>query len=338
MRLGYCCINLTLRAKKPSVYTGRSLIRRTFSMEKASALATENVRDLLEILRWNLGRDIRVFRITSDLFPRLTDPENGYRIRDLAEGRAIIKYLRGIGKFAADNRMQLSFHPGPFALFGSPNDKASAAGLREVEAHARIAEHICEGGKLDIPINIHIGGSYGGDFKGTAKRWLKNFRKLSKGARSRLALENDDRPGGWSIRRLHRYIHNLTGVRLTIDLHHFLFCNDGYPMEEDYFLAKSTWGKRSNQVHYSESASPDSGRHSLPEPENHAGRARASGPAASFKSQYAQLMPAHSDYLRRPLPPFVLKDAAAHVLLEAKAKELALLAYRRRFRIRESGR
>lgn len=307
MRLGYCCINLTLRARKPSIYTGRSLIRRMFSMEKASTLALQNAQDLLAILRWNLEHDIRVFRITSDLFPRLTDPENGYRIRALAESRAIIACLRAAGKFAAANRMQLSFHPGPFALFGSPHAEASTAGLREVEAHARIAECICEGGQLDIPVNIHIGGSYGGDFAGTARRWLKNFRKLSGGARRRLALENDDRPGGWSVRKLHRYIHGESGVPLTIDLHHFLFCHDAYPLEEDYFLAKSTWGKRSNQVHYSESP----------------GR---------------RLVPAHSDYLKRPLPSFVLRDRAAHVLLEAKAKELALLKYRRQFRIRESDR
>jgi UV DNA damage endonuclease len=305
MRLGYCCINLTLRAKKPSVYTGRTLIRRLFTMQKASERAAQNTEDLLAILRWNLERDIRIFRITSDLFPRMTDPENGYRVIDLVDGRAIIKRLRAIGKFAAMNRMQLSFHPGPFALFGSPDEKASAAGIKEVEAHALIAEYICEGAKLDIPINIHVGGSYQGDFGGTAKRWLKNFRKLSKGARERLALENDDRPGGWSIRKLYYYIHGQTGVPLTIDLHHFLFCNNGYPMEDDYFLAKSTWGKRSNQVHYSESP----------------GR---------------KLIPAHSDYLKHPLPGFVLKDAGAHVLLEAKAKELALLKYRRQFRIRES--
>ena len=150
------------------------------------------------------------------------------------------------------------------------------------------------------------GGSYGGDFEGTARRWLKNLRKLSRSARARLVLENDDRRGGWSIRRLHRYIHLETGIPLTIDLHHFLFCHDGFPLEEDYFLAKSTWGKRSNQVHYSEPP----------------GR---------------RLVPAHSDYLRRPLPDFVLRDRGAHVLLEAKAKELALLKYRRRFRIRETG-
>lgn len=306
MRLGYCCINLTLRAQKPSVYTGRALIKRLFSMKKASERARQNTEDLLSILEWNRRHAIRVFRITSDLFPRMTDPDNGYRILDLEDGRTIIQRLRDIGKFAAENKMRLSFHPGPFALFGSPHDQVNAAGLREVEAHARIAEHICEGGNLDIPINVHIGGSYQSDFEGTARRWLNNFRKLPSIARERLALENDDRPNGWSIRKLHHYIYGEAGTPLTIDLHHFLFCHEGYSMEEDYRLAKDTWRERSNQVHYSESA----------------GR---------------QLTPAHSEYLKHPLPAFVLKDTGAHVLLEAKAKELALLKYRRRFNIRETG-
>jgi len=76
-------------------------------------------------------------------------------------------------------------------------------------AHAQIAEYICEGGNLDIPINVHVGGSYQGDFEGTARRWLKNFARLPEIARGRLVLENDDRPGGWSVRKLHHYIHFL---------------------------------------------------------------------------------------------------------------------------------
>jgi len=305
MRLGYCCINLTLRARQPPVYTGRSLIKRLFSMPKASACAAHNTQDLLAILEWNRSHAIRVFRITSDLFPRLTDPDNGYRIRDLADAGAIRAGLRAVGRYAAENNMQLSFHPGPFALFGSPRATVNAAGLREVEAHAQIAEYICEGADLDIPINVHIGGSYQGDFEGTARRWLKNFARLSQIARTRLALENDDRRAGWSIRKLHHYIYAHAGVPLTIDLHHFLFGHDGYSMEADYRLAKATWRQRSNQVHYSESA----------------GR---------------KLVPAHSDYLKHPLPAFVLQDREAHVLLECKAKELALLRYRRQFRIRET--
>lgn len=305
MQLGYCCINLTLRARRPPVYTGRSLTRRLFTLQKASALAVANTEDLGVILEWNLRRRIFVFRITSDLFPRMTDPRTAYRICDLPEARAIARNLREAGRFARRNAMLLSFHPGPFALFGSPRASSNIAGMAEIEAHAAIAEYICEGGKLDIPINTHVGGSYEGDFDNTARRWCANYRKLSAPARERLALENDDRPGGWSIRRLHRHIHETTGVPLTMDLHHFLFCRDSYSMEEDYLLARSTWGGRSNEVHYSESAAHLPGR-------------------------------AHSDYLARPLPPYVVKDKRAHVLLEAKAKELALLAYRRKFRLYDS--
>ena len=29
-------------------------------------------------------------------------------------------------------------------------------------------------------INIHVGGTYGGDFEGTAKRWCENFKRLDK--------------------------------------------------------------------------------------------------------------------------------------------------------------
>ena len=75
MKLGYCCINVTLRESKTSVYTNRTLIRRNYTKEKAGDLALQNVKDLYKILQWNEKNNIRVFRITSNLFPRCTDGE-----------------------------------------------------------------------------------------------------------------------------------------------------------------------------------------------------------------------------------------------------------------------
>jgi UV DNA damage repair endonuclease len=75
-------------------------------------------------------------------------------------------------------------------------------------------------------------------------------------------------------------------------------------MEDDYKLAKSTWGTRSNQVHYSQSPTAD------------------------------KLIPAHSDMYRDAIPSFIANDANCHIHLEAKAKELAYFDYLSKFSIK----
>ena len=70
MNLGYACINMALAEK--GITTNKGMIKRTFGekgIQYASQLALQNVQALLEILKWNVANSIRVFRITSELFP-----------------------------------------------------------------------------------------------------------------------------------------------------------------------------------------------------------------------------------------------------------------------------
>lgn len=297
MKIGYCCINVSLRQKKPSVFTNRTINRKNFSIEKAATLALQNVKDLLTILKWNETNKIRVFRITSDLFPRLTDPYCSYTIDDLSTSKEIKNELANIGQFAKKHMHLLSFHPGPFTVLGSPNIKYRESSLKEIETHSLICDLISAQAKtLDIPINIHVGGSYNETFNETATRFIQCFNKLSKNAKKRLVIENDDKRSGWSVRRLYNLLYKKIHIPITIDLHHWLFCHDRFTMKEDFYLAKKTWGKRSNQVHYSESATK-------------------------------KLMPAHSKYIKNKLPNFIIRTPRCHIHFEAKAKEKAVLKY-----------
>jgi UV DNA damage endonuclease len=67
-RLGYCCINLSLSGKKISV--NNSCVKRTWlqkGLPHVSALALKNVRNLVEIIKWNDQNDIKVYRMSSFL-------------------------------------------------------------------------------------------------------------------------------------------------------------------------------------------------------------------------------------------------------------------------------
>lgn len=305
IQLGYCCINQTLNSGKSPVYTGRKLIRRTFSIGRASELALQNAIDLLTILKWNEAHNIKVFRIGSEMMPRSSDMTCGYAITQLPHSKHILDALRIAGEYAAQHNHLLSFHPGAFCCLGSPSVDVQQLSIYALERENEVADALCANANLDIPINFHIGGSYGGEFQATADRFLAAFDKLSPSLKSRVVIENDDKASCWSAARLCNMISSRSNIPVTFDLHHYLFCNEqtsGMTIRDEFALAYATWQGRNMQVHYSESADPN------------------------------KLIPAHSDYYNNPLPDWVNEFKNIHCHLECKSKELALLAYRAKFK------
>jgi len=86
MNLGYAYINLTLAQK--GISTNKGMVRRTCEakgVQYASQLALQNVQALLKILQRNLEKGIRVFRITSELFPWASE----YQLESMPDFAAI---------------------------------------------------------------------------------------------------------------------------------------------------------------------------------------------------------------------------------------------------------
>ena len=87
INLGYACINMTLQ-KNEKITTNRGMIKRTFKakgIKYASELAEINTRNLLPILMWNHKNNIKVFRMTSCLFPWASE----YKMEDLPDWQQI---------------------------------------------------------------------------------------------------------------------------------------------------------------------------------------------------------------------------------------------------------
>ena len=303
MNLGYACINATLSEvpKSKRITTNRSMIKKTFKakgLEYASELALQNVKDLYKILEWNEKNQIKFFRISSDLFPWASE----YRIQDLPDFDEIAYHLDLVGEFATVNGHRLTFHPGPFNVLGSPNEKVVSNTIKELNTHSQIFDLM---GFIEATpynkINIHVGGTYGGDFEGTAKRWCENFYKLDKNCQDRLTLENDDKASMWSTKHLYDYIYLKTGVPIVFDYHHHRFCTGGQTEEEALKLAASTWPTEIVPVvHVSESR-------------------------AAEKSDPKIRPQAHSDYIVNPIDCYGNQQ---DIMLECKRKEKALLKYR----------
>jgi UV DNA damage endonuclease len=297
LNLGYCCINNTLRNN--NIYSSRTCIRRNFNIIKVSQLALQNVKDILSILDWNTKNNINTFRIGSEPIPRYGDQQLNYNLKDLPDYNEIINTLKQIGNYITTHKLNISFHPGQFVCLGSPLLNVKQLGIYALERENEIIDIM--GNDNDIPINIHVGGTYN-DFTETSQRFLNSFQSLSQSLRKRIVIENDDKESGWSIKKLIKYFPN---IPITLDLHHWLFSNEMGSKHiddsfADFLLAYNTWNNRSMQIHYSESAND------------------------------IKLIPSHSDYYKNPLPKY-LDGYNCHIHLEAKAKELALIKLRKDF-------
>jgi UV DNA damage endonuclease len=299
--LGYACINMTLsegRSKSNRVTTNRGMIRRTFDKrgsDYASELALQNLNDLTEILHWNDKNNIRFFRLSSCVFPWASE----YSISKLHSYPLLVKSAELAGEAASDYGMRITSHPGPFNKLCSPKESVVANTIRDLEIHGELFDMLGLSRTPYNKINIHVGAAY--DSKEIAlDTFCRNFERLPESVRSRLTVENDDRPSLYSTHELYEGVYKRLGIPIVFDYHHHKFRNDGESEEEALRLAASTWGSITPVVHYSESMSE--------EKNNPAIRANA-----------------HSDYIYNPINDYGLE---IDIMIEAKAKELALLKYR----------
>ncbi|MDQ6609644.1 MAG: UV DNA damage repair endonuclease UvsE [Bacteroidota bacterium] len=288
VNLGYACINLTLG--KEGIASNRSMMKKTFlekGLAHASELTLSNVKSLYKILQWNVANNIKVFRVTSELFPWASE----YKLSNMPQYSEIREILAECGKMP----VRISSHPGPF-------NKLAGAGatltntINDLEIHSEIFDLM---GLQTSPwnkINIHIGGAYG-DKEETIKRFAENFRLLSGNLKSRLTVENDDKPGLFTIKNL-AVLHEMIGIPLVFDyFHHKL--HPGTQTEEQAFMtAYKTWPVKP-VFHYSSSRR---------ETENNEAKKEA-----------------HSDWVHEKINNY---GKEVDIMLETKMKELSLLKYR----------
>ena len=140
VRLGYACINMTLQKRKPQKVTcNRGMIKRTFlqkGIPYASQLALLNTMDLVKIIAWNNEQGIKVYRMTSCMFPWMSE----YELEDLPDYEGIKANLEYAGKLARENEQRLSFHPGHFNILTSPKEKVVKNSILDLKRHGQIMD------------------------------------------------------------------------------------------------------------------------------------------------------------------------------------------------------
>ena len=294
MKIGYACINLSLGKK---VTTNRTMIKKTFTqkgLDYVSDLVLQNVADLELIIDWNESNGIKLYRMSSEMFPWATE----YEFTQLKDWKEISSILKTCGEKAKHYEQRLTFHPGPFNVLTSPKESVVLNTIKDLEVHGRIMDAMGLSKTPYNAINIHCNGVYG-DKKSAMDRFIKNLQKLSESVKTRLTIENDDKASMYSVRDL-MYIHEKTSIPIVFDYHHHQFCTGDLSEEDALKLASKSWPIGITQLtHYSESK--------------------------SLHENNIKLKPqAHSDYINS-LPNSYGIDIDVEV--EAKAKDLAILNY-----------
>ncbi|MBE2232031.1 MAG: UV DNA damage repair endonuclease UvsE [Anaerolinea sp.] len=269
------------------------------------------LRDIFEYLR---RERITMYRMSSELAPYLTHPELTQFHGQLDECAA---ELTAMGQLAREIGLRLSFHPSQYVVLNAPDDTLAAKSAREIATQAELLDRMGLGDEAVVV--VHVGGVYESHEQARG-RFVLAFEQLPEPARRRLALENDDTRFGVADTL---WIHERTGVRLIFDnLHHHNFNPERRPLREALAACLATWPAEARpKVHFSS-------------PRTEMRIAEQTDPETGRRVQLLQppIWTRHSDYLH----PFefiaFLREAAGlrpfDVMLEAKAKDLALLRLR----------
>ena len=302
-RIGYCCIAIGCndgKKKKDYITVNRGMVRKTFDargLPYVSELVIENLKDTLELLKYNLKNDIHVYRMSSDSFPWMSE----YNFEDLPNFTYIQSLLIKVGNFVKENDIRVSYHPGPFNVLASENESVVVKTINELNKHSELMDLMGLDKSHYYPINIHINTTKP-TREEAAQRFVDKFSLLSDSCKSRLTLENDDSPNQYSVKILHDLVYTKTGIPIVFDQHHFNYGPQDQTMEEALRLAHSTWNvKPMTHMSSPKTLEDTSGRDT-----------------------------AHADYIYEEIKTYGLEFDTE---IEAKSKDLAVIKYRSQFQV-----
>ena len=306
IQLGLCCMNITLKEKrKPPIYASRTITQKKMleiiakegekeAFRELRSRVIKNLDDLKKMIEWNEKNSIKVFRITSDLFPHKSNPKIKNYNYQFAKKR-----LKEIGDLAKKYNQRLTFHPGQYDVVCTPHKNVFDCTYDDLKYHADVLD-LMDMDKNSV-IVVHGGGLYG-DKKSAMDRWCSNFKKLTKSVRNRLVLENCEK-----IFNIEDCLEISKRIKIPIvfDTHHhecYIKLHPDIKLKKAKYYMKDilkTWKRRGikPKFHVSEQA-----------------KGKRTG--------------AHSDYIKN-LPTYLLEIPKKYgfnidIMIEAKKKELAI--------------
>jgi UV DNA damage endonuclease len=264
------------------------------------------------ILSYLDANDIRFYRMATALAPYASHPELP-EFRD--QPARCAEQLSAVGARARALGIRLTSHPGQYTVLNSEDETVRRLAAVELEVQAELMDGMGLG--PESVVVLHVGGAGGGVDAGL-ERFERGFEMLTDAARARVVIENDDRTFGLAdVLRLSERIERPVVWDV---LHHHCHDPEGIPEREALERALATWPVGvTPKIHLS------SPKTAVEERKRRVGR----------RVERTLVLPplrAHADTIDPIAFRRFLVDTAAgrnfDVMLEAKAKDLALLRLR----------
>ncbi|MBA3440497.1 MAG: UV DNA damage repair endonuclease UvsE [Pyrinomonadaceae bacterium] len=231
-KLGLVCITISDEVRFRTV-TRKRLLQFEPSEQKRMLrdLYADNLARLGKAIEFCSSQSIKLYRLTSALFPFADDPAGTDVLDEFSEG------LQQAGERAIALGLRLVLHPDQFVVLSSDSPHVIENSIKILETHARILDLLAQPRSSWTVMNIHGGKS------DRAERLVSTIQNLPEPIRSRLALENDEHCYGASeILDVCR----AAGVPMVFDAHHHV-CRERLTSYNDPSIvemavaARSTW-------------------------------------------------------------------------------------------------
>jgi UV DNA damage endonuclease len=237
--LGLVCITVSDAVRYKTITRKRLLSFDVKEQERLlRALYTENSNRLERAVEFCLGGEIKLYRISSEIFP-FSDDEFGYAI--LLE---FAERLAEIGNRARANGLRLVFHPDQYVVLSSDSESVVANSIKILTMHANIMDLLGQPRSEWAAMTIHGGKG------GRADKMVGVIAELPEGIKTRIVLENDEYT--YSSDEI-LDICKRSRVPMIFDAHHHV-CHekldsfDHPSVAEVFWAARETWADPANQM------------------------------------------------------------------------------------------
>jgi len=204
--LGLTCISEELKEKDKAKYSFRTMTRKRFNdlterdsrndaIKELSDRILHNIHVTRYILRHCAFNDIKHYRLSSALFPLLTDASLGISYDELPNKSTIDDELKFAGLIANEFDISIGSHPDQFNVLASPDKEKVDRTINELNFQASILDKLGLPQDHTAPMNIHINYSPKEDetLEVVATRFFRNLSMCDKGVYKRLTIENEDK-------------------------------------------------------------------------------------------------------------------------------------------------
>jgi len=239
--LGLTCISEELKQKDKKKYSFKTMTRKRFNdlcvrdgkdeaIKELSERILHNARTTRYIIRHCISNNILHYRLSSALFPLVTDEKTEVTFDDLPDKTLIQEELEFAGKIAKDFNISIGSHPDQFNVLASPDRDKVARTINELNFQASVLDMLGLPQDHTAPMNIHINYTPKADetLELVATRFFRNLSMCDKGVYKRLTIENEDK-GFFNVDNCIKFsdhLFNAFGVGIPVcydNLHDF--CN-----------------------------------------------------------------------------------------------------------------